>query len=148
MMVELRLLSIEHAALTAPIHRASGALIPGYDTSLHTPAEDMEFHRSIVLTQNEAWGAFDGDDLIGFIAFQPGWIDHLYVLPDRLRSGIGSQLLTYAQQQQSELRLYTFQANARARAFYERFGFVIEEMTDGQRNEEKMPDITYLWRAD
>lgn len=147
-MVELRPLSIEHAGLTAPIHRASGGLIPGYDTSLHTPAEDLEFHRSIVLVENEAWGAFEGDDLVGFIAFQPGWIDHLYVLPECLRSGIGSQLLTFAQQQQSELRLYTFQANARARAFYERFGFVIEELTDGQRNEEKMPDITYLWRAD
>jgi len=147
-LVELRPLSIEHAGLTAPIHRASGGLIPGYDTNLHTPAEDLEFHRSIVLVENEAWGAFEGDDLVGFIAFQPGWIDHLYVLPERLRSGIGSQLLTFAQQQQSELRLYTFQANARARAFYERCGFVIEELTDGQRNEEKMPDITYLWRAD
>ncbi len=146
-MVELRPLSTEHARLTAPIHRASGALITGYDISLHTPAEDLEFHRFTVLVENDAWGAFEGADMVGFIAFQPGWIDHLYVLPERLRCGIGSLLLTFAQQQQSELRLYTFQSNARARAFYERFGFVIEELTDGERNEEKMPDITYLWRA-
>jgi GNAT superfamily N-acetyltransferase len=146
-MAQLRPLSREHARLTAAIHRASGALIPGYDTSLHTLAEDLEFHRSIVLVENEVWGAFEGAALIGFIAIQPGWIDHLYVRPERLRGGIGSQLLTFAQQQQSELRLYTFQSNARARAFYERFGFVIEELTDGGRNAEKMPDITYLWRA-
>ena len=144
-MVALRQLSIAQAELTSAIHRASGALIPGYDTTLHSPAEDLEFHRSKVLVENEAWGAFEGDDLVGFIAFQPGWIDHLYVRPERLRRGIGSVLLTFAQQQQDELRLYTFQSNTRGRAFYERHGFVIEEMTDGNRNEEKMPDITYLW---
>jgi ribosomal protein S18 acetylase RimI-like enzyme len=147
-MVALRQLSLAHAKLTAAIHRTSGRLIPGYDASLHTPAEDLEFHRSIVLVENEAWGAFDGEDLLGFIAFQPGWIDHLYVRPERLRCGIGGALLTFAQRQQDELRLYTFQSNARARAFYERFGFVIEELTDGARNVERMPDITYLWRAD
>ena len=31
----------------------------------------------------------------------------------------------------------------RARALYERHGFLIEELTDGARNEEKMPDVTY-----
>lgn len=147
-MVALRPLSIAHAELTAAIHRASGALIPGYDVSLHSPAEDLEFHQTKVLAENEAWGAFEGDELVGFIAFQPGWIDHLYVRPERLRRGIGSLLLTFAQHQQEELRLYTFQSNARARAFYERHSFMIEELTDGVRNEEKMPDITYVWYAD
>ncbi|MFM5923459.1 MAG: GNAT family N-acetyltransferase [Novosphingobium sp.] len=146
-MAEIRQLSIDDAALTAPIHRVSGALIPGYDTGLHTPAEDLEFHRTRVFVDNAVWGAFEGGELIGFIALQPGWIDHLYVRPDRLRRGIGARLVAFAQRQQSKLRLYTFQANARARAFYERLGFVIEELTDGARNEEKMPDITYLWRA-
>jgi ribosomal protein S18 acetylase RimI-like enzyme len=134
--------------LTARLHRESGALIPGYDTSLHSRDEDLEFHRTKVLVENAVWGAFEGEDLVGFIALQPGWIDHLYVRPDRLRCGIGSQLMVFAQQQQDVLRLYTFQSNARARAFYERFGFVIEELTDGERNDENMPDITYFWRAD
>ena len=50
-----------------------------------------------------------------------------------------------AQEKQSGLRLYTFQSNVNARAFYEKHGFVIEELTDGERNEERMPDITYKW---
>ncbi|WP_309752732.1 GNAT family N-acetyltransferase, partial [Novosphingobium sp.] len=84
---------------------------------------------------------------LGFIALLPGWIDHLYIQPDLHRRGIGSALVRFAQGRQSELRLYTFQSNVNARAFYEGHGFVIEELNDGTRNEEQMPDITYFWRA-
>jgi ribosomal protein S18 acetylase RimI-like enzyme len=42
---------------------------------------------------------------------------------------------------------YTFQRNARARAFYESQGFRIIKMTDGSRNEEREPDIRYGWAA-
>ena len=147
-MAELRPLTVDDAPLSANLHRRAGALIPGYDTSLHTPEEDLEFHRDQVIPDCDCWGLFDGDLMLGFIAMLPGWIDHLYVEPALHRCGIGSQLIAFAQGRQNELRLYTFQSNAIARAFYERHGFVIEELTDGARNEEKMPDITYLWRAD
>ncbi|MFT3975795.1 MAG: GNAT family N-acetyltransferase [Sphingomonas bacterium] len=136
------------AGEAADIHRVAGALIPGYDTSLHSRAEYLAFYRDEVIPKDAVWGAFHGDTLVGFIALLPGWIDHLYVHPDFHRRGIGTRLLTFAQKEQDELRLYTFQSNANARAFYERHGFVIEEMTDGERNEEKMPDMTYHWRAD
>ncbi len=145
-MVTLQRLTADHAPQTARIHRASGALIPGYDTTLHTTAEDLIFHRDKIFVETEVWGAFDGEDLTGFIALLPGWVDHLYVRPDELRRGIGTKLLQLAQREPDELRLYTFQSNARGRAFYERHGFEIEELTDGARNEEKMPDITYRWR--
>ena len=39
--------------------------------------------------------------------------------------------------------VYTFQANAGARRFYERHGFVPVEFTDGQANEERCPDVLY-----
>ncbi len=35
--------------------------------------------------------------------------------------------------------------NLRARAFYQRSGFVEGEPTDGQRNDEHEPDIRYSW---
>ncbi len=143
----LRLLTGDDAAAAADLHRRAGALIPGYDTSIHTPEEDLAFHRDQVIPGGDCWGAFDGELMLGFIALLPGWIDHLYVEPELHRCGIGSQLLAFAQARQDELRLYTFQSNANARAFYERHGFMIEELTDGERNDEKMPDITYLWRA-
>ena len=42
-------------------------------------------------------------------------------------------------------QLWTFQDNARARRFYEARGFVAEEFTDGAGNEEKTPDVRYVW---
>jgi putative acetyltransferase len=44
------------------------------------------------------------------------------------------------------LRLYCFQVNARARAFYERHGFIVEAQRDGSSNEEGAPDILYVWK--
>lgn len=142
----LRPLARHHAAVAADLHRRAGALIPGYDTSLHSPAEFIAFYVEKVLPGGPVWGLFDGDRLTGHVALLPGWIDHLYVEPALHGRGIGSRLVRVAQAEQAELRLYTFQSNVRARALYERHGFVIEEMTDGARNEEKMPDITYYWR--
>ena len=141
----VRLSSI-HAKAAADIHRTAGALIPGYDTSLHTPEEYNELYDSEVLKNGPVWGAFEADILVGFAALLPGWIDHLYVDPAHHKKGIGSRLVKLAQQEQDELRLYTFQANRNARKFYEAHGFVVEELTDGKRNEEKMPDVTYHWR--
>jgi putative acetyltransferase len=138
-------LTAEHAGAAADLHRTAGALIPGYDTSLHSANEYLAFYRNDVLQRDEVWGAFQGTDLKGFVALLEGWINHLYVDPSAHRQGIGSALIKLAQSNQSELRLYTFQSNIIARAFYESHEFIIEEMTDGERNEEKMPDITYHW---
>jgi len=41
------------------------------------------------------------------------------------------------------IRLYAFQQNAGARRFYERFGFLPIEWSDGSRNEEGCPDVLY-----
>jgi putative acetyltransferase len=129
-MVAIRLLRTAEGDAAAELHRRAGALIPGYDTSLHSVAEYRDFYRDRVMVDGPVWGAFEGDVLRGHLALLPGWIDHLYVDPDAHGRGIGSALLRLAQQQQQqELRLYTFQSNVRARAFYERHGFVVEEFT-------------------
>ncbi len=144
--ISLRLLQAGETDLAAGIHRRAGALIPGYDTSLHTADEFREFYVNKVFPAGPIWSAFAGLQLVGHLALLPGWIEHLYVEPAWHGQGIGSRLVALAQREQDELRLYTFQANARARAFYEHHGFVIEELTDGLRNEEKMPDMTYHWQ--
>jgi ribosomal protein S18 acetylase RimI-like enzyme len=133
--------------MAADIHRRAGALIPGYDTSLHSEEEFIALYRDRVMLEGPVWGAFDDDRLRGFIALRPGWIDHLYVDPDFHRLGMGRSLVRLAQTEQGELRLYTFQSNTRAQALYEKCGFAVEELTDGARNEEKMPDMTYHWRV-
>lgn len=142
----IRRLVAADAVAAARIHQRGGALIPGYDTSLHSAAEYEAFYRDKVLVDCTVWGAFAGTVLRGHIALLPGWIDHLYVDPDFIGRGIGQQLVQMAQAEQAELRLYTFQSNVRARRFYEHLGFVIEELTDGARNAEKQPDMTYHWR--
>jgi len=60
--------------------------------------------------------------------------------------GIGSLLLGCAKEEMDEIRLWTFQRNAGARAFYQRHGFTAEEETDGTDNEEREPDVLYHWR--
>lgn len=142
-----RRLHANEAAVAADLHRRAGALIPGYDTSLHTPAEFVALYRDRVFPTGPVWGAFDGSLLVGFVALLPGWIDHFYVEPARHGEGIGSALVALAQREQDDLQLYTFQSNVRARALYERHGFAVAELTDGQRNEEQMPDIRYRWRC-
>jgi len=144
--IEYRLLRDDETDLAADLHRRAGALIPGYDTTLHTPAEFAALYRDRVFIDGPLLGAFEGDRLLGHVALLPGWIDHLYVEPARHGKGIGSELVRLAQREQDDLQLYTFQSNVRARALYERHGFVVEELTDGQRNEEKMPDVRYRWR--
>ena len=144
--MEFRLLVPAEARAAADIHRVAGALIPGYDTTIHTPEDYVRFYETEVLINGPVWGAFEGAVLRGHVALLPGWIDHLYVDPPFHGQGIGGALVTLAQREQDELRLYTFQSNTRARALYERHGFTVEELTDGARNEEKMPDVTYHWR--
>ena len=43
------------------------------------------------------------------------------------------------------LELWCFQANERARRFYETRDFHAIRFTDGADNEEQMPDIRYRW---
>jgi GNAT superfamily N-acetyltransferase len=47
------------------------------------------------------------------------WVEQLYVAPEHLRRGYGSQLVRLAQSTRSELALCTFGANVGAKAFYE-----------------------------
>jgi putative acetyltransferase len=139
-------MSRDHAAAAGAIHRRAVATIPSYPVSLHTAEEFTAFYRDTVFAECTIWGAFENGLLQGHIAIRTGWIDHLYVDPDAHRRGIGSGLLDLAKARQSRLRLRTFQANAGARRFYERHGFDIESMTDGDANAENMPDICYVWR--
>ena len=114
-------------------------------TGLHTPPEDLAFFRGHVFETCAVWGAFDDHELIGIIAFRDGWIDQLYVLPDAQARGTGSRLLSIAKDAFPALSLWTFQRNTEARRFYEARGFSPVDLTDGAGNEEKEPDVLYLW---
>jgi RimJ/RimL family protein N-acetyltransferase len=75
------------------------------------------------------------------------WIRHLYVAAGEVGGGLGSELLAFALAPEQRcgrvVRLWTFQANAGARRFYERQGFVPVRFTDGRDNIERCPDALY-----
>jgi ribosomal protein S18 acetylase RimI-like enzyme len=66
------------------------------------------------------------------------------VAPGYTGQGIGTRMLVHALSMlEPPVRLYTFQANARARTFYERHGFKAIKFGDGRDNEERCPDVLY-----
>ena len=144
MLRPLRLADMDAAAL---VHRAAFDHALPWLAGLHTPQEDQWFYRERVLTTCEVWGAFDGPELTGLIAFRDDWIDQLYVLPQAQRRGTGSLLLQKAKDAFARLHLWTFQRNQPARRFYQARGFVLVRETDGAGNEEREPDALYLWTS-
>ncbi|MET3803791.1 GNAT superfamily N-acetyltransferase [Nakamurella sp. UYEF19] len=86
-----------------------------------------------------------GRSILGFAAVAGDSLDHLYVRPDLLRSGVGSALLAEAVVRcPSGITLFVFQRNAAARAFYRSRGFRVASFTDGSANEEREPDLVMV----
>jgi putative acetyltransferase len=117
-----------------------------YLPSHHTIEEGLAFF-SEVFENCAVIVAESHDVVVGYCAYRSGWIDHLYIHPEYQHRGIGSALLKQAMHTGSTLRLWTFQKNVPARAFYERYGFRLVHGTDGSRNEEREPDALYEWVA-
>lgn len=145
MPIEYRLLRADETDAAARQHRAAGALIPGFDPTLHTEEETCAFYRG-VFQRGPVWGAYDGDTLVGHLALEPGWIEHLYVEPTRHGEGIGRALVGIAQREQDDLQLFTYRANARARRLYEAAGFVVEEYGFDPEHGDRVPNVRYRWR--
>jgi ribosomal protein S18 acetylase RimI-like enzyme len=74
------------------------------------------------------------------------WVDQLYVDSSATGQGLGSELIELAKTLRPDgLQLWTFATNIGAQRFYRRHGFVVAETTDGAGNEEKAPDIRFIW---
>ncbi|SFR56338.1 L-amino acid N-acyltransferase YncA [Yoonia tamlensis] len=117
-----------------------------YIPALHTRDQDRNFITKVVATQDVL--VADHNGVQGFIARDGEDIEQLYVAAGARGRGIGSALLAAMKARSDRLELWCFQANTGARRFYERQGFSAGRMTDGASNQEKLPDIRYLWRAD
>ena len=117
-----------------------------YLPKLYTDDETLWWMTNIVFKECEVRVARLGNVPVGFLARQQNTIEHLYVAPSQQSRKVGSVLLQEALQNGETLNLWVFQQNARARAFYQRFGFKLLQETDGSRNEEKVPDACYEWR--
>lgn len=95
----------------------------------------------------ETWVADDHGRVVALMALSDTMVEQLYVAPDWIGRGLGSRLIALAKERRpSGLDLYCFQANGRARTFYERHGFHAVAHGDGSGNQERQPDIRYAWR--
>jgi putative acetyltransferase len=115
---------------------------------IHTDAEAAPFIAGVLARSRVQVAEAEGK-VVAFAAVSPGWLDHLYVLPDHQGAGIGTRLIAWAQETSpTGLDLWVFQRNTRAQALYERHGWRIVALTDGSDNEEKQPDAHMRWKGE
>jgi ribosomal protein S18 acetylase RimI-like enzyme len=119
-----------------------------YLPKLHSDADVRDWIEHVMMADCAVMVAELDGRLAGFGACANGFLHHLYVAPETQGQGVGGRLLAAAQAAHPDgLRLYAFQRNTKARAFYEKRGFKLLSMTDGQANEEREPDALYEWRS-
>ncbi|WP_303805224.1 GNAT family N-acetyltransferase [Ruminococcus flavefaciens] len=106
-------------------------------------------------------GAFDGDKIVGTASFCPsrwenfsscGEIVTIYLLPEYIGRGIGSQLMKACIEELeflgfTEILLWVLEDNHRARRFYEKQGFVCtDDYMDDIIGGKPLREVMYLRR--
>jgi GNAT superfamily N-acetyltransferase len=138
----------EDAPAIAALHLAARRQAMPFLPELHGDAEVHAWISDTLLPNAEVWVAEVAGRAVGYLALVGDSLDHLYVGPPHQGRGVGSLLLAKAKAlRPAGLRLFAFQRNHRARAFYEARGFAPVRLSDGTGNEEKEPDVLYEWPA-
>lgn len=135
------------AAVISNIHIESRAEAMPWLPVIHSPEAVREYFEETVLPNQIVYVACLSGTVVGFVAVMGDWINHLYIAPAFWRNGFGVRLVTVARQDKEQIQLWTFQENLKARAFYQRLGFKEAEFTNGEKNEEKVPDVRLIWRC-
>jgi ribosomal protein S18 acetylase RimI-like enzyme len=118
-----------------------------YLPRLHSDDETRGFVAALV-ADKETWLAEREGKPVGFAVIDGGWLEHLYVHPSRFNTATGEKLFQHVTERHPQgFQLWVFQKNAGARRFYEKHGCALEKLTDGEDNEEKLPDALYIWPA-
>ena len=133
------------AELLLRSRRAAGDAIP---PPVHPDAEVREWVTRVVVPEREVWLTEDDDHRpLAVLVLDGDKIDQLYVEPAAFGRGHGSRLVGLAKSLRPDgLQLWTFATNTGAQRFYLRHGFTVAETTDGSGNEERAPDIRFVWR--
>ncbi|MDH6519806.1 GNAT superfamily N-acetyltransferase [Streptomyces sp. SAI-208] len=147
--VVIRRAAAPDASATADVYlRSFAAALP----TVVRPRSDDEvrgYIRDVVVPLRETWVAEDSASgaIVGLMVLADDLLSQLYLDPDWRGRGIGDRFVALAKERSPRgLSLWTFQVNAPAHRFYERHGFVEAERTDGSGNEEREPDVRYVWR--
>jgi ribosomal protein S18 acetylase RimI-like enzyme len=112
----------------------------------YSEADDEAFFRAQILSRCAIWIAVADGDVLGFVAIDGSYLDRLYVRPAVQRRGVGAALLARAiEASPAGLELHTHVQNTKARAFYEKMGFVATRFGISPPPE-SLPDVEYRWR--
>jgi GNAT superfamily N-acetyltransferase len=122
------------------------AAAPAIPPPAHTDDEVRAWFRDVVLPNDEVWVIGPHQTPEAMMVLSGDWVEQPYVSPDHQRKGHGSRLISFAQAKRRELRLWAFEANTHARAFYEKLGFS-PTGAPSSANEEGSPALCYRWNA-
>ncbi|MGW2209093.1 GNAT family N-acetyltransferase [Streptomyces sp. NPDC001781] len=148
MTVLLRRATPADAPATADVWlRSFAAALPAV-VRPHSDDAVRAYVRDVVIPLHETWVAeAEEGAIIGMMVLDGGLLSQLYLDPAHRGRGLGDRFVALAKERvPSGLTLWTFQVNEPAHRFYERHGFVAVERTDGQDNEEREPDVRYVWQ--
>jgi GNAT superfamily N-acetyltransferase len=145
MLFTLRRATARDAEAIAEVFSASFRLLT-FLPILHTVEEDRRFIANVILKTCEVTVAEDAGGIVAFLARDNEEIHLLHTRPDRIGMGAGTLLVEAAKASGVDaLELWCFQANSRARRFYEARGFRAIRSTDGAHNEERTRGVRYRW---
>lgn len=152
MQIIVRAASPDDAEAVAKVLCASRREFLAFAPMAHSPEEVRGWIAEVLIPGGGVYVATQDELVVAMLAISCGhdqqWIDQLYVMPGRTGQGIGALLLQAAHGRlKPPICLYTFQANAGARRFYERQGYRAIAFSDGSGNEERCPDVLYEWRG-
>jgi ribosomal protein S18 acetylase RimI-like enzyme len=112
----------------------------------YSEADNHAFFRGVILAGCAISVAVEDGAVLGFLAQRGSYVDRLYVHPAAQRRGVGAALLARAiDASPAGIELHTHQQNHKARAFYERMGFVVARFGVSPPPE-SLPDVEYHWR--
>jgi GNAT superfamily N-acetyltransferase len=149
--IAFRAATAADAAGVAEVYLASRKAFVAFAPLAHSDAEVRRWIADVLVPAGGVTVAVERGQVVGMMALsrdgEHGWIEQLYLGPAAVARGLGAVLLERAKRELGPpIRLYTFQANAGARRFYERHGFRALAFGDGSGNEEACPDVLYEWR--
>lgn len=89
------------------------------------------------------------NQVVGFCAYSEDELAWLYVLPEKMRIGIGKQLVAHALDIEKSLYyVETLLGNKPAKRLYESFGFLVKEILSGKMpgNEQFQVKVYSMYR--